>query len=106
MRIIATLPEGHGYMPGAIIQVTGSELSRIIGAEVYPGRDVIDRVTPGRNVEINKRFDHARHVIDAAQEAKKLPNALRAFADTLETIHPAIDDVTNPVIEASLGVSP
>ena len=27
MKIIAVLPECQGYMPGAIIQVTGNELS-------------------------------------------------------------------------------
>lgn len=93
VKILATLPEMSGYMPGAIIQVTGSELSRIIGGKGYPDRQVIERVWAGQTVEIDRRFDHAQDVCNQADEANKLPHILRTLADTLEMAHPAIDKV-------------
>lgn len=104
MKILGILP--GGYRPhecGAIVQLDYSELCRIIGGARYAGTGTLK---PGTDVEIDKRFDHAQEVLAAATAAKKLPQALRAFADTLETLHPAIDDITDPVIDASFEVTP
>lgn len=105
MKIIALLPEGSGYLPGAVVSLTGYELARIVGGDRHGTTDLHKRIKIGAEVEVNGRFDHAQDVLKAAHEAKKLPQALRAFADTLETLHPAINEVTDPVIDASFEVT-
>ncbi len=106
MKILALVPEGHGYLSGAIVQVTGDELTRIAGGVRHATTTLQSLVKLGANVEINKRFDHAQDVLAEAHAAKKLPQALRAFADTLETLHPSIEDIENPPIDAEFEVKP
>lgn len=103
MKILGILP-GH-YRPhecGAIVQLDYSELQRVIGGGAYANTGTIK---PGMDVEINKRFDHAQDMLAAANSAKKLPGVLRALADTLEITHPAIQDIIEPVIDASFEVT-
>lgn len=103
MKIIALLPQNTYSPPGVIAELSGSELERLLGGARYAK---FPPLKPGDSIEINKRFDHANDILSAAEAAKKLPQALRAFADTLETLHPAIDDIADPVIDASFEVTP
>lgn len=103
MKIIALLSSSYrGSAPPAIVELSSSELHRLIGGGQYSS---VPELKNGMVVEIDKRFDHANDVLSAAEAAKKLPQALRAFADTLETLHPAINDITDPVIDASFEVT-
>lgn len=83
------------------MQLSGDELNRIVGGGTYEKPQIM----VGHDVLINKRFDHATSILNEAASNKKLPNALRAFADTLETLHPAIDAITDEVIDASFEVT-
>ena len=87
MKILAQIPEGTGYIPGAIVQLSGEELA------ILSGHSNKDRLGVGVVVEITKRFKHATKVLSECDHARKLPNALRALADTLEMTHPAIEKV-------------
>ena len=98
MKILALLPTNHFNQPGAIVQVDGVELSCIVGGSQYAKPEL---VKVGQDVKIHVRFNHAQDILNEAAAAKKLPQMLRAFADTLETIHPSIDAITDPVIDAS-----
>lgn len=101
MKIIALLTDRYHDTTGAVIEVTSPELFRILGTT----QSSVNKLFPGCQAEINMRYDHAQDVLAAAADAKKLPSALRAFADTLETLHPAINDITDPVIDASFEVT-
>ena len=102
MKIIARLTDRYHDTTGAIVEMTSDELRTILGLEYRKEKDL----GVGQQVEISNRYRHAMEVLSAANAAKKLPNALRAFADTLETVHPAIDDIVEPVIDAEFEVTP
>lgn len=105
MKVIGIQPGRYSSDPpvGMLVELTPAELVRIIGET----KSHVERyVTTGSTVNICQRYDHAMDVLRAAGEAKKLPSALRAFADTLETLHPAIADIEEPVIDASFEVTP
>lgn len=102
MKILALLqPQHRHHTPGVIAELSSDELERLLGGAQYAK---IPELKPGIAVEICKRFDHAQDILNEAAAAKKLPQALRAFADTLETLHPAIDAIIDPVIDASFEV--
>ena len=91
MRIIGRTTDGYSRLTGAVVELSESELARVVTGHVN-GR--VSSLATGQQIRLNERFDHAQDVIMKAHEAIKLPGVLRALADTLEIAVPQIEEIT------------
>lgn len=93
MKVIGRTVDRYGSVRGAVIEVTESELARMVTGHCSGS---VSGVQTGCELKLNERFDHSQDVIRRVNEATRLPGVLRALADTLELAVPQISELTEP----------
>lgn len=97
MKVIGRTVDRYGHAKGAIIEVSKSELSRMVTGYCDSS---MDGVQTGCELDLNERYDHSQNILRRVNEAIKLPGILRALADTLDIAVPQISELTEATPDA------
>lgn len=94
MKILAIVPSYHdaGRTPSKFLCELDNDEMKIIASGACGGEYSGDfRMV--REIELSKKFRHAMEVLRKCHEASKIPGTLRAIADLMAIVVPAIEEV-------------